>query len=243
MYPATKATHHCAFVSYDAQTDKQQYNSEKFDFIEGNSFDHMLALAGTGTSCTYDYYLGLLQTCQKVYHEARPVLYQKHTFVFWCLAAFAAYFGLSTPSGVYLPRDTEPHKLRAIQAMTKVELRGVVGQELCLDFLSTTRLIRAGLGCLTSLESFKLGLELHDAVGERRKWRIDDSMFSMSSSLRELVLGVWSNQDHVEIMLAEEDEPDIAKELLHRILKRGDFSDTIECFRRDNDTAASTESQ
>ena len=162
--------------------------------------------------------------------------------MFACLATCAAYFGLSTPSGVHLTRDTEPHRLRAIQAMTKVELRGIVGQDPCLDFLSTTRLIRASLGCLTSLASFELGLQLQEATGERRKWRIDDSLFSKSPSLRELVVSVSTPQFGIKAFLTEEDERDIANELLHRILKHEDFSDTIECFWRDNDTAASTES-
>ena len=192
------------------------------------------------TDCAHN--VELLQTCRQVYYEARSVLYQNTTFVFACLATYAAYFGLSAPSGVHLSRSTEPHRLRAFQAMTKVELRGIVGQNPCLDFLSTTRLIRASLGCLTSLVSFELGLQLQGATGELRKWRIDDSMFSKSASLRELILCVWSPQFTVDTLLTEEEELEIAKELLHRILKREDFSHTVECFWRDNDTAASTES-
>ena len=164
--------------------------------------------------------------------------------MFSCLATYAAYFGLSTPPGVHLFRSTEPHRLRAIQAMTKVKLHGVVGQHPNLDFLSTTRLIRASLGCLTSLASFELGLQLEEAPGERRKWRIDDCMFSKSPSLRELILSVWTPLNAVEAVLTEEDELYIANELLHRIWKKEGFNDTIEGFWPDNDTdaAVSTES-
>ena len=238
--PITKGTRHFAIVSNDAQTDKQQHATERFNFSARISRHHVLNQAKARTGCVHN--VGLLRTCRQVYYEARSVLYQHTTFVFSCLATYAAYFGLSAPSGVFLSRSTEPHRLRAIQAMTKVELRGIVGQNPYLDFLSTTRLIRASLGCLTNLASFALGLQLQDATGERRKWMIDDSMFSKSASLRELVLGVWSRQFAIDALLTEEDELEIAKELLHRILKRDDFSDTIECFRRDKDTAASTES-
>ena len=200
----------------------------------------MLNQAKAKTGCTHN--VELLRTCRQVYYEARSVLYQNTTFVFTCFATFAAYFGLSTPSGVHLTRSTEPHRLRAIHAMTKVQLHGVVGQNPCLDFLSTTRLIRASLGCLTSLASFELGLQLQEPTGERRKWMIDDSMFSRSPSLRKLVVSVSTLQFAIKALLTEEDERDIANELLHRILKQEDFSDTIECFWRDNDTAASTES-
>ena len=186
--------------------------------------------------------VGLLRTCRQVYYEARLALYQNTTFVFSCLPTYAAYFGLSTPSGVHLSRSTEPHRLRAIQAMTKVELRGVVGQNPNLDFLSTTRLIRASLGCLTALASFELDLQLLDTTDERRKWRIDDSMFSKSPSLRELVLGVWTPWRSIETLLTEKGERDIANEILRRILKQEDFSDTIEYVWPDDDTAASTES-
>ena len=67
-------------------------------------------------------------------------------------------------------------------------------------------------------------------------------MFSKSLSLRELGLGVWTSPFLVNAFLTEEDELDFANELLRRILKQEDFSDTIEYFWRDNDTAASTES-
>ena len=123
----------------------------------------MLVPAKARTNCKHS--VGLLRTCWQVYYEARPVSYQNTTFVFSCLATYAAYFGLSTPSGVQLFRSTEPHRLRAIQAMTKVKLRGIVGQHPNLDFLSTTRLIRASLGCLTSLASFELGLQLQETTG------------------------------------------------------------------------------
>lgn len=197
----------------------------------------MLDQAKARTGCAHN--LGLLRTCREVYYEARSVLYHNYTFVFWCLATYATYFGLKIPSRVHLSRDTEPHRLRAISAMTRIELRGLVAENSYINFLSTTRLIRASLGCLTSLVSFRLGLELHEAVGARRKWRIDDSMFSKSPSLRKLVLGVWSG---AEIVFAEENGLEIAKELLRRILKKEGFSDIIEYFWPDNDTTAPTES-
>ena len=67
-------------------------------------------------------------------------------------------------------------------------------------------------------------------------------MFSKSPSLRELIFSVWTPPDALEASLTEEDELDIARELLHRVSKKEGFSDTIEGFWRENDTAASTES-
>lgn len=128
--------------------------------------------------------------------------------------------------------------------MTKVKIRVIIGQDGNPDFLLATRLIRALLGCLTNLESFELGLQLEEPADDRRKWRIDDSMFIKSSSLRELVLRVWTSDYDLsnKLNLTEEDALDIANELLRRLLKQEGFSDTIECFRRDNDSAATTES-
>ena len=162
--------------------------------------------------------------------------------MFSCLVACAAYFGFGTSSEMYLSRSTKPHRLRAIQAMTKVELCGIVRTHSDPDFLSTTRLIRASLGCLTNLKSFELVLQLQESAHERREWRIDDSMFSKSPSLKKLVCRVWTSKHDDSVSLTEVDGQDFANELLHRLLKQEDFSDNIECFCYDSDTAAATES-
>lgn len=90
------------------------------------------------------------------------MLYHSNTFVFLAFATFAVYFGFAAPNQVYLPRSTERNRLRAVQAMTRVELHGQVGDKDFPDSFSASRLIRAGLGCLTSLPSLELNLEIFD---------------------------------------------------------------------------------
>ena len=184
--------------------------------------------------------LGLLRTCRQIYDEALSVLYHNNTFVFVCLAAYATYFGFGVPAEGHIPRSTEPHRLRAIQAMTKVEVYGSVGRSPFLDFLSTSRLIRAGLGCHTNLMSFKLNLEPYGSIDQRRKWMIDDSLFSKPPSLNKLVIGIWGRENGDEMPTPGEDQEAVAKELLDRIVKREDFTDMTELFLSDNGTAAST---
>ena len=185
----------------------------------------------------------LLRTCRQIYDEARSVLYLRNTFEFLCLAAFATYFGLQAPDQVHISRFTERHRLRAIQAMTKVKVR-IAGGNLRPTFLSTSRLIRAGLGCLTNITSFEICLGIHDtlSLGPARMM-IDDSMFSKPPSLRKLVVGVRELDFHYVGFNPEQEQLDIAKELSRRILKREDFSDMKELFRRHlENTSASTES-
>lgn len=181
----------------------------------------------------------LIRTCRQIYDEARSVLYLRNTFEFLCLAAFATYFGLQAPDQVHISRSTERHRLRAIQAMTKVKVR-IAGSNLYPTFLSTSRLIRAGLGCLTNITSFELCLGNLDIIeAQPELMMIDDSMFSKPPSLRKLVVGVRKSDLYLDGPQTEQDQLDIAKELVRRILKQKDFSDTVELFRRLKNTPAS----
>ena len=126
---------------------------------------------------------------------------------------FAAYFGLDIPKSkigfpLHVPCSTEPNRLRAIQAMTKVELRGMIGERIpfyrSLDLLSATRLIRAGLGCLTCLVSLALNLRIDDDNDTRESWMIDDCMFSKPTSLSNLLIVVqdlrwiWGEEEAIQ---------------------------------------------
>ena len=232
---AMQRNHRPTVLSYDLHTNKQQVATGKLISIGGSILNQTRARV-------YDMQdLRLLRTCREIYDEARPVLYQNNTFEFMCITAFATYFGLQAPDQVHIPRSTEPHRLRALQAMTKVEVR-MVGNFQSLDFLSCSRLIRAGLGCLTNLTSFEVSLEIHDYFDKQQLWRIDDYMFSKPPSLKKLVVGVWDSELTLDGLAAEEEQLDIAKELVHRILKQEDFSDMIESFQPYDNTYASTES-
>lgn len=184
----------------------------------------------------------LLRTCRQIYDEARSVLYIQNTFEFLCLAAFATYFGFQAADHLHVPRSTEPHRLRAIQSMTKVKVR-VAGRNQYPSFLSTSRLIRAGLGCLTNISSFELCLGIHDTTEARPElMMIDDSMFSKPPSLRKLVVGVRDLKLCYDELKTEQYQLDIAQELMCRLLKQKEFSDTIELFRRVSISSTSTKS-
>lgn len=182
----------------------------------------------------------LLRTCQQIYHEARSVLYQSNTFVFPNLSVFAVYFGLIAPNQLHMPRCTEPNRLRALQAMTNVELHAQIGDQRDPSFRSATRLIRTGLDCLTNLAIFKLSLNLFQQDQELLKWTIDDTVFSKPSSLRKFVVDVrifnaclWrfgrvASKDH--IVATEDVNINMAEEFSRRFLKQGGFSDETEDF-------------
>lgn len=184
----------------------------------------------------------LLRTCRQVYYEARSVLYLRNTFEFICIAAFTIYFGLQAPDHLHIPRSTEPHRLRAIHSMTKVKVH-ISGSNQHRGFLFTSRLIRAGIGCLTSITSFELSLGTHDVTGAQiEPMMIDDSMFSKPPSLRRFVVAVREGKSCYDDLKTEHNQLDMAKELIRRILKEKDFSDTIECFLPLDYTSTSTES-
>ena len=225
----------------------------------------------SGFRCIQD--IRLLRTCAQVYHEARSVLYRESTFVFDDLHTFAAYFGIDLPDSMieypaHISRSTDPDRLRTIQAMTRVELRGIVGERSSLlrrlEFLSATRVIRTGLGCLTNLVSLELSLRIDDNNAVRQSWMIDDCMFSKPTSLCKLLIDVqyfrWilervkAVQQMVELSMGLTEEQkqriasekpnfDAAKALLYRILKQDGFSDTTESFWRILETTTPTDFQ
>lgn len=241
-YEANHANRQSTTVSYDMQTGKKQV-------VTNVTSNHRSALSLDKTTCAGRVQdLRLLRTCRQIYNEARLVLYHSNTFVFLSFATFAAYFGLVAPTQVYPPRATEPNRMRAIQAMTKIEIHGQVKRQ-NLDFLSASRLIRTGLGCLTSLTSLELNLEVSDCA-EGLYWRIDDCMFSKPSSLRKLVVDVRdfciSMQKYGRLLLkeslsplSEEDKLGVAEELMLRMLKQEGFCDKTESFWRHHESSAS----
>ena len=244
-YKASHANRQSTTVSYNMQTGKKQVT------INGTS-NPQSALSLDGATCAGRVQdLRLLRTCRQIYDEARLVLYHSNTFVFLSFATFAAYFGLIAPTQVYPPRATEPNRMRAIQAMTKIEIHGQVVESQMLNFLSASRLIRTGLGCLTSLTSLELNLEVSDcAETEGLYWRIDDCMFSKPSSLRKLVVDVRSfyisTQRHGRFPikadqwpLSEEEKLGIAEELMLRMLKQEGFCDKTVSFCRPHESSAS----
>lgn len=203
---------------------KQQITTKKFTPKDESALDQ----GNASTGFVQD--LRLLRTCRQIYDEASSVLYYNNTFVFLSPGTFTAYFGLITPEQVYVPRSTEPDRMRAIQAMTEIEVCGIVGRRPFLDILSASRLIRTGLGCLTSLASLELSLELYGKIN-LQDWKIDDCMFSKPSSLNKLVVDVRSSEYNREQRLpGEKNDLDIAEELVHRTLKQEDFTDTVESF-------------
>ena len=242
-YEANYAVRQSTSVSHDTQTGEQQIatnnvtpDDQSFLFEDDDQF----TLHGHDIFCAGHLQdLRILRTCRQIYYEARSVLYDSNTFVFFSFATFAAYFGLVTPNQVYMPRSTEPNRLRAIQSMTKVELHGQVGGPRLLDFLAASRLIRMGLGCLTSLTSLELRiLAFFNDVDILRMSKIDDCMFSKPSSLRKLVVDVKSfdplmlRQLPVLGFIGEARKPEAAEEFVRRILKEEGHSDKTESFWR-----------
>ncbi|CAD6580471.1 MAG: hypothetical protein ASARMPREDX12_009577 [Alectoria sarmentosa] len=217
-YEASHANRQSTTVSYNMQTGKKQVATNVTSNPES-------ALSLDGATCAgREQDLRLLRTCRQIYDEARLVLYHSNTFVFLSFATFAAYFGLIAPTQVYPPRATKPNRMRAIQAMTKIEIHGQVVESQMLNFLSASRLIRTGLGYLTSLTSLELNLEVSDcAETEGLYWRIDDCMFSKPSSLRKLVVDVRS-------FYIKEEKLGIAEELMLRMLKQEGFYDQDRLF-------------
>ena len=244
-YEASHANRQSTTVSYNMQTGKKQVATNVTSNPES-------ALSLDGATCAgREQDLRLLRTCRQIYDEARLVLYHSNTFVFLSFATFAAYFGLIAPTQVYPPRATKPNRMRAIQAMTKIEIHGQVVESQMLNFLSASRLIRTGLGYLTSLTSLELNLEVSDcAETEGLYWRIDDCMFSKPSSLRKLVVDVRSfyisTQRHGRFPikadqwpLSEEEKLGIAEELMLRMLKQEGFCDKTVSFWRPHESSAS----
>ena len=230
-YEAHHATRQSISVSHDMQTGKQQTATNNLISNQSKLCKHRDTCAG----CVQD--LRLFRTCRQIYDEARLVLYRSNTFVFLDLATFAAYFGLIFPTHVNMARSTEPNRLRAIQSMTKVELRDHVGCEVEFrDFLAASRLVRMGLGCLTSLKSLELNLRISDYNEEVFPLNIDDCMFSKPSSLRKLVVDLQNSTFNMgghwfEIkLIKDEDQMKLAEELMRRMLKQKDFCDKTECF-------------
>ena len=232
-------------ISHDMQTGKQQIAIH--EATSNNDKPSVCQDEAACNGCMQDF--SLLQTCRQIYDEARSVLYQNNTFVFWGFDTFAAYFGFTETTDIYMPRSTEPKRLRAIQAMTRVELYGKVTPL----FLSASRLIRAGLGCLTSLVSLELRLEFMVCF-EIRAWEdpcmIDNSMFSKPSSLRKLIINVHNVDTRPNFkarlgflapgsnLATEKTRLVVAEALLRRLLKQGGFCDTTERFLKDDDIAA-----
>ena len=184
-----------------------------------------------------------------MYYEARSVLYQSNTFVFPGLATFATYFGLVFPrdmddSCFYISRSTDPYRLRAIHAMTRLEIDVTISSRVGFSFLSASRLIRAGLGCLVSLTSLELMLSNSTIDGD---WIIDDSMFSKPSSLKKLLVGVRILDltiDGIPLWgMSIKDAEHIGSELVHRICcKQEGFSDTKELLWSYNEPITPPES-
>ncbi len=247
-YEANHAVRQSTIVSHDMQTGEQQIVTNNVTSNDQSTLDEdddqstiydQSTLYDDGVSCAgRPQDLRILRTCRQIYYEARSVLYDSNTFVFFSFATFAAYFGLVTPNQLYMPRSTEPNRLRAIQSMTKVELHSQVGGPPMLDFLSASRLIRMGLGCLTSLTSLELNLSFVNDIDILRMSQIDDCMFSKPSSLRKLVVDVQSfnlsmiRQWREFRFVGEVHKLEAAEGLVRRILKQEGYGDKIESFWR-----------
>lgn len=227
-------------VCYDMQTGEQKVTARNISAKDISSCNQSAPFQGLANLNSSMDGLRLLRTCRQIYDEARLVLYNRNTFVFLNLATFAAYFGLGgTPTEVYMSRLTEPHRLRAIHSMTKVELRGNVSDTWAqaVQFLRASRLVRMGLGCLTSLTSFelKLGYIWANMLGG---WSIDDCLFSKPPSLKKLVVTV-RNVDPWGLYESAVGEPRlltwqqreslmIAEEVMRRMVKEEGFHDLEE---------------
>ena len=222
-------------VSYDLQTSKQQIATDN-----DSSNDQSGPCSDRATYTGRMEGLRILRSCRQIYDEARLVLYNSNTFVFLGFATFATYFGLITPTEVYTSRSTEPNRLRGIQAMTKVGIHGQVGERRSMGYLKfswASRLIRTGLGCLTSLTSLELNLKYFGSGDQLQYWNIDDCMFSKPSSLRKLVVSIETDleeherrtatQDRMRAILSKETLY-IAEEIVWRILKQEGFHDKKE---------------
>ena len=168
--------------------------------------------------------------------RARLVQYHSNTFVFLNFAAVSAYFGLATLDQVHLPRSTEPNRLRAVQAMTKQELHGQVGDEDFLDNLLASRLIRTELGCLTGLASLELDLSNVDPDHGPWQWKINHSKFSKPSPLKKLVVDVrktsverleQSIANESKMLAIKEDKLDIVVGLVRRIIQEEGFCENF----------------
>ena len=221
-------------VCYDMQSGEQKVTLEDI-----SSCDQSAPFQDQIDSSTCMDGLRLLRTCRQIYDEARLVLYNRNTFVFVDFATFAAYLGFAVPTEVYMPRLTYPHRLRAIHSMRKVVLRGNVSATSIqgVQFSRASRLVRFGLGCLTSLTSFelKLGYAWGDWVGE---WNIDDCLFSKPPSLKKLVVtlqhngaGTVSKQADDQpgfLTLQHQDSRVIVEEIMRRMVKQEGFTDVEE---------------
>ena len=221
-------------VCYDMQTGEQKVTAKDISSCHQSAPFQGLANSNSGMDG-----LRVLRTCRQIYDEARLVLYNRNTFVFLNFATFAAYFGLAVPTEVYMPRLTEPHRLRAIHSMTKVELHGKVSDiwVQAVRFSWASRLIRMGLGCLTSLTSFelKLGYIWEDRL---KTWNTDDCLFSKPSSLKKLVVtirkmdsaGLYERavtEPHL-LILQRRESLMIAEEIMRRMVKEDGFHDREE---------------
>lgn len=234
-YEASHANGQFTTVSHDMQTCKQRVG---FNNVTTKDQSTLCQARVTCDGRMHD--LRLLQTCRKIYDEARSVLYGSNTFVSLDFATFAAYFGLTSPRQAYIPRSTEPDRLRAIQAITKVELNGQVGDKKFMGLLEAGHLIRTRLGCLTSLAGFELNLEVYRHRRTLSLWPIDDCMLSKPSSLRKLVVDVqtftpsdadlWKYKKATStggrMLATEKGRLVIAKEIMSRMLKQEGFCDS-----------------
>ena len=217
-------------VSYDSQT-------------KSVTSEHRCAPRQDDKSAEWAGDLRLLRTCRQIYYEARSVLYQSNTFVFLGFPTFATYFGLIVPGGTGTSyflgsRSTKPDRLRAIHAMKRIELHGIIESR---SFIWHSRLIRAGLGCLTSLRSLKLNLLTLVPINtgfrnDRLEWTIDDSMFSKPTSMTELLVDVkilgrfeWS-EGSFEWSMIQEEARLINLKLVNQISKQEGFSDAVRPF-------------
>ena len=221
-------------ICYDMQTGEQKVTATDI-----SSCNQSTPFQGLANSSNVMDGLRLLRTCRQIYDEARLVLYNRNTFIFVGFATCAAYFGFAVPSDVYMPRLTNPHRLRGIHSMTKLELRGNVHSSPvhALQFSRASRLVRVGLGCLTSLRSFelKLGYAWGDCVGE---WKTDDCLFSKPPSLKKLVVtlqhkevGTVNKQAGDQpgfLTLQHQDSRVIVEEIMRRMVKQEGFTDMEE---------------
>ena len=227
-------------VCYDMQTGEQKVTAKDISAEEISSCNQSAPSQGLANPNSGMDGLRLLRTCRQIYDEARLVLYNRNTFVFSDLATFAAYFGLcGIPMEVNMSCFTEPHRLHAIRSMTKVELRGNVSDTWAqaVQSLRASRLVRTGLGCLTSLTSFelKLGYIWADRLGD---WRIDDCLFVKPRSLKKLVVTVqnvnpWALYESAVgeprlLALQHRESLVIAEEVMRRLVKQEGFHEMEE---------------
>ena len=177
--------------------------------------------------------LNLLQTCKQIHEEAALIPYETNTFAFQGPKTFAAFFHLMFHSSSTYNRSSAVYNMRHIHLRSRFVMPH--------QFLELTRLLRASLPLLTSLQT----LELTVGMEWPAEWEVDDSFFGLSQSVKKVTVNVqdrvanfnhhcvpgrtenhWCSPFAVSIV----DKQQFAEKLVARILKREGFPNQAVLF-------------